>query len=144
MKNICELSGLREEIWLERDTVFFEDDYVCYLYQYINEEDTFEMSNFEQTDDGIEYFGIKRKNKRVLNRDSILEAEKNVITFNINGKFISALEKVKDSDSTIINYLDLKYASRDLSPSFIARVILYDKPDFSDYFVKRIVVAELF
>ena len=144
MDNICENSGLREEIWLRRDSVWFEGDHLCYFYQYMNEEDTFEIANFERTDSGISLFGMKPRFERNLNRDSILEAERNVITFNINGKFVKALEKVMDSDSTIIYYLDAKNASRDISPSLIAHGILYGKPDFSDYFVKRIIVAELF
>jgi len=139
MNNICEISGLREEIWLRRDSVWFEGDHLCYYYQYINEEDTFESANFFRTDSGITHFGMRPLYERNLNRDSILEIEKTVITFNINGKFVKALEKVQDSDSTIINYVDAKLSAGNISPSLFASGFLYAEPDYSDYFIKRII-----
>jgi hypothetical protein len=136
-KRITELfkkSGLDKELWIKPDTVYKDKHGITKKY-YIDENDTLTITG--------EMLPITRGKPKSI--DEIIEEEKEFYTFNYNSKFIKALDLIKDNDSLIIHYLDAKIGSGgDLDAKFIANELLYDKPEYSDYFTKRIIVIELF
>jgi hypothetical protein len=128
-----ETSGLRKEIYSKPDTVWIQNGNVRYRSYYIESGDTLSTSG-----------GVFIVTDPSPNFDSIICEIKNEMNFNIHGRFIRGLELIQGQDSTIIKYLDDKYAIANISPSVISDALLYRNADFSNYFVKRIVVAELF
>ena len=69
--------------------------------------------------------------------DSIKSLDVNQI-----GKYMRALYAIKDSDSLIKKYWDKREAAGLMQKELIVNGILSSKPDFNDYFHKRIVVVE--
>ena len=134
INDLIERSEFRKEIWLRPDTVWIEDGDLHYEYVYIEKKDT----------SIIKGNSFSPKYDLVENQDSIINIEKQLSTFNLNGKFIRGLESIKDSDSTLISYIEDKQAMRDLAPTIIAGGLIYHKADFSDYFIKRIIAIELY
>lgn len=65
-------------------------------------------------------------------------------TFNKFGKYLKGLELIQESDSTIINYIKIKKAIGDVSKNILADGLLKNNVDFSDYFIKRIIVVEFY
>jgi len=134
INQLIEKSELRREIWLRPDTVWIENGDIHYEYIYIDNKDT----SF------IKGNTLSPKYDLIENQDSIINIEKQLSTFNLNGRFIRGLELIKDSDSTLISYIDDKHAATNIAPTIIAGGLLYHKADFSDYFIKRIVAIELY
>jgi hypothetical protein len=66
------------------------------------------------------------------------------LSFNRNGKFIYALEKFSNNDSTIIEYLDAKEAVGNISPSLISSGLLASISNPSEPFVKKIILLEIY
>ncbi len=58
------------------------------------------------------------------------------------GKYMEALKTIKDSDSLISGYYEVREIAGFVSPVIFASGILISDPDFTDYFHKRIVVLE--
>jgi len=58
------------------------------------------------------------------------------------GKYMAALYEIKDTDSLIYRYWDIREAAGLLPDSMFVDGILYFNPDFDNYFHKRIVVIE--
>ncbi len=69
--------------------------------------------------------------------DSIFEYEVNNL-----GKYMHAIYNVKDSDSLINKYYEVREAFGIITNSMFVDGFLYSKPDFDNYFHKRIVVIE--
>lgn len=134
INELIENSGLRREIWLRPDTVWIENGDIHYEYYYIDNKDT----------SYIKGNTISPKYDLVENQDSIINIEKQLSTFNLNGRFIGGLELIKDSDSSLISYIDDKHAATNIAPTIIASGLLYHKADCSDYFIKRIIAIELY
>jgi len=128
-------SGFQKEIRWSPDTVWWENGSVRMEYRYIDGCDT---ASIEDGEMWSPRFGSNP------NIDSILEAVKQMSDFNPYGRYYRALDLIKSSDPTIINYLDAKKAGGDIEPSLVAGGILHHNPDLSDYFIKRIIVVELY
>jgi hypothetical protein len=64
------------------------------------------------------------------------------LVINNVGKYIQALYAVKDSDSLIKKYSEIREAAGMMPNELVVPGILSFNPDFNDYFHKRIVVVE--
>lgn len=134
INELIERSGFRKEVWLRPDTVWIENGDLHFEYVYIDKKDT----------SIIKGNSLSPKYDLIENQDSIINIEKQLTTFNINGRFMRGLEMIKDSDSTLISYIEDKQIMRDIAPSIIAGRLIFYKADFSDYFIKRIIAIELY
>ena len=134
INELIERSGFRKEVWLRPDTVWIENGDLHFEYVYIDKKDT----------SIIKGNSLSPKYDLIENQDSIINIEEQLTTFNINGRFMRGLELIKDSDSTLISYIEDKQTMRDIAPSIIAGRLIYYKADFSDYFIKRIIAIELY
>jgi len=80
--------------------------------------------------------------KDLLVKDSTkLDSTKHIGVNNI-GKYMMALNKIKDSDSLIGQYYKKREAAGILPNKFFVDGFLSNKPDFDNYVHKRIVVIE--
>jgi hypothetical protein len=84
--------------------------------------------------------------KEKLDIDSIISSLENKpeIVLTEQSKFILALDSIKQSDSLISTYLDVKEALVDLSPSTLSDGIRHYLNDNNEYFAKRILIMDLY
>ncbi len=75
-------------------------------------------------------------------KDEIYSKEYKELEINYAGKYMKALKVIKNSDSLISGYYDVREIAGFVSPVLFASGILISDPDFSDYIHKRIVVLE--
>jgi len=70
-------------------------------------------------------------------------SQDSIKSLNINriGKYMRAIYAVKDSDSLLKKYWDKRDAAGLMQNELVINGILSSKPDFNDYFHKRIVVV---
>ncbi len=134
INKMIENSRLRREIWLRPDTVWIENGELYCEYRYIDNKDTFLIRGNS----------LPPKYDLIENQDSIINIEKQLSVFNLNGKYFRGLELVKGTDSILISYIESKHVVGNVAPTIVAGGILYYKADFSDYFVKRIIAVELY
>ncbi|WP_191859287.1 hypothetical protein [Hanstruepera ponticola] len=79
--------------------------------------------------------------KEVYKYDSSFDSRK-VIQRNMIGRYMQALYSIKDSDSLIDEYFDKQEGAGMMQRELLVNGVLSFKPDFNDYFHKRIVVLE--
>jgi hypothetical protein len=65
-----------------------------------------------------------------------------ILDVNFIGKYMLALHQIKDSDSLIKKYWEYRNAGGLMQKEIVVNGIQSLKPNFSDYFHKRIVVVE--
>ncbi len=65
-----------------------------------------------------------------------------ILHFNRFGKYMEALYAIKESDSLIFEYWDKKEAAGNMQDELVVDGILNSKPNFDNYFHKRIVIIE--
>jgi len=134
IKELFEKSGFRREIWHRPDTVWLEEGDVHWENIYIDKNDTTFVKGST----------LSRDFDLIENKDSIINDYSQLLRFNLNGRFFRGLEQIKDSDSTLIYYIEDKRAATNISPTVLAGLLIYYKADFSDYFIKRIIAIELY
>jgi hypothetical protein len=132
LDELSESSGLRKEIWLLPDSVWIDEKTIHTSYKY--------MFNGYNTGSTSE-FSCRYCSADEL--DSLLISELRNYKFNYSGEFIRGLEIVLDGHFFIKSYLEEKKELNALGPSVIADWMLRANLDFSNYFIKRIIIAEL-
>ncbi len=65
------------------------------------------------------------------------------MSINYHGKYRAALKSVANDNKFIAKYLDMTEAAGILHPPMLAYEMLNDKVDFSNYFIKRLIVTEI-
>ncbi len=75
-------------------------------------------------------------------RNEIYDKDTTSLKENNFGNYMTALYEIKDSDSLIKKYWSKREAAGIMQNSIIVDGLLSLKPDFNNYFHKRIVVAE--
>lgn len=78
------------------------------------------------------------------NKDAVIEYLNENPSFNMKGDFIKSLDLIQASDSMVIEYLSAKKAASNIPMSVVIDGLLKEEVDYNDYFVKRIIVVELF
>ena len=75
-------------------------------------------------------------------RNEIYDKDTTSLKENNLGNYMTALYKIKDSDSLIKKYWEKREAAGIMQNTLIVDGLLSSEPDFNNYFHKRIVVAE--
>ncbi|MBN2395038.1 MAG: hypothetical protein JXC36_01085, partial [Candidatus Atribacteria bacterium] len=134
LMEIKDRSSFKNEIYLYTDSVWLENGEIKYSTCYYgadtvrNESGEFIIPNGDNEDSVRIYMDDIKKMKE----------------FNLNGKYYTGLDLIKGQDSVIIGYLDAKFAAGCISSKLFSQGFLYSKPDFKNYFHKRIFIVELF
>ena len=128
--------GLWKEIWIKPSKMYFENGEIKYECEY--KSDTSSQSEIVQSG-SIIYPDIEN-----LDIDSLISESKEVRDFYYYGEYFQALEKVKQNDTTLINYLENVQAVGTSSSHMIAHAFLYYKLDYTSYFIRRILAIELY
>ena len=74
--------------------------------------------------------------------DEIYKKDSTFLEANNLGKYMTALYKIKNTDTLIKKYWKIREAAGILPNTMFVDGILYHNPDFKNYFHKRIVVVE--
>lgn len=87
---------------------------------------------------------INRRN-RPLNIDSMINNLRNTPELReiTQSSFFFALDSIITNDSIIINFLEVKRILGNISKCNLASGLLNENPNFSDYFIKRIILKQL-
>ena len=133
----CKSSGLWNELHLEFRRVYVKDGDLFTEFAYIplgSDTPVYTMESQQIT---------PKLKCDSLTIDSLVKEEKQTLWFNPSGKYMKAVDLIKDNDSTIIKYLDIKETSGSVLPNLLAGGFIYSKADFNDYFIRRIFAVEL-
>jgi hypothetical protein len=137
-------SGLKSAVGDIADTVWIENDSIYSLYNYHQFPKTTSIS-FDDYMAG--YAPINRVLLADLNfkqRDSLLLYYHESGNFRYSTKFFQALDNAKKNDQFLTEYLYAFEAVGEVSSSLVADGTLSMSPNFSDYFVQRVILVEFF
>lgn len=81
--------------------------------------------------------------RKISNIDSLKQAILKWQVWNYRGKYFKALGKVKNTNSFIREYYEVKATVGEISSTLFCGMIIKHKPNFNNYFVKRIIAVEL-
>jgi hypothetical protein len=129
-----ESSGLREEIFLKPDSVWINTESLKINYCYNQE---WVLNEFI-TESLLIGFDISQ------NPDSIIKAKYEERKFNPYGKYLTGLKMIENTNAFLTKYIQMKETAGDISKNILANELLKSNPDFSDYFIKRIIVVEFY
>lgn len=124
-------SGLRSEIWL------FEDE----EYTPIHLGDDFEDSLYLEIEDEIVPITPRNEDTLKVNHE---ESERNYWSFNRSGLYLYALNKCAQTDTLVQDYVNAKELAGDISPFIMVDSYLNNFSDYSDYFIKRLILIEFY
>ena len=114
-----------------------EKGYEKYLTDIISDSTTdWEKFKFQSNQTNMEFNESGLWNE-IYTKDSVSGLQINGV-----GKYMQAIYAVKDSDSLINKYWQKREAAGMMQMELIVPGILSQRPDFNDYFHKRIVVLE--
>lgn len=138
-KNIFNKSQLRLEIFCVADSTWIEPNpwtdknlLVKARTRCINPDGTFINGAMEMP------FYEKK-----ISRDSILKKYMNVVKTNHNGKYLKALNSISDKSAFLRSFVEVKNAACIIPFYMTAESILDFNVDLNDYYIRRIIVAEL-
>lgn len=136
-------SSLKDEVYLYPDSVWIEKDtskmtikskaVVKSRFKYINNDGSIDYLENETPEPPMKNFDI----------NWVLEKERNSPRFNSTGKYLKALYQIKDRDTFFKNFYQRKEAVGLIRPEALAKVMLHENIDLTDYLVKRIIVLEM-
>jgi hypothetical protein len=119
-------NDLIEEIWAKPDSVWISDSLL-----------------FRQYRGNRNPVGRKIRD-RITNYDSLLYYERNTETFNSQGKYLKAIQRIANSNEIAEWYYELKSNAGSVSPTISAKAFLNSRVDVDDYLVKRIILIETY
>ncbi len=131
---LFESSGLREEIFLVPDSVWVVDEALKAKYSSVQEGFLNEFTE----ESFLIGFDINQ------NPDSVIKAKYEERKFNPYGKYLIGLKMIENPNAFLTKYIQMKEAVGDISKNILADELLKSKADFSDYFIKRIVIVEFY
>ena len=137
LNNQFKVCGLRNDVYLQLDTSFFENDCLVNRYSTLNSDSL--ADDYEN--EIREFFPTNHLDKSSI--DSIINKKAPALIHNYSGNYFSALSLVQENDSLLINYLEIKELLGSISSSIIAGLFLNNKADFNEYFTKRIFTIEI-
>lgn len=123
--SLIKSSGLDKEIWKIREYIVLSSD---------------QQVSFDSTQ------GVFKNNYLISldSSNSYKDGKANLKLFNIFGKYLQGLKLIQKSDSVLEFYVSIKEIAGHISRPLLADDLLYNKADFKDYFIKRIVVVEFY
>jgi hypothetical protein len=138
-KHIFNKSQLRLEIFCVADSTWIEANpwtdknlLVKARTRCINPDGTFEIGAME-----MPFY------EKEISRDSILEKYMNFVKTNHNGKYLKALNSISDKSDFLSSFVEVKNAAGIIPFYMTAESLLDFNADLNDYFIRRIIVAEL-
>ncbi|TXE13802.1 hypothetical protein ES692_17820 [Psychroserpens burtonensis] len=126
-------SDLRLEIYSYIDSVWVENEFLI--------KQRFEHKN----SDGPVTYSIQTHSEFIpkhFDKDSLLLSQLNYRSLNYNGKYWKALDSIKERNDFIKEYYKFKIPMGFLHSETIANMVSNSELDFSDYFIKRIIVTD--
>ena len=123
-------SKLKLEIYEYPDSVWIEGNDIKSRFAFKNDDGT--------TDYGIGFHSVNLKK----NLDSLINVEYKTPQMNYVGKYMQAINKIKDENDFLKAFYDVKERAGFIHPEIMAGIILKSKPDFSSPITKGLIVME--
>ena len=135
-KTRFEESRLKYEIYSYVDSVWTETDEnpkTVLQYKVLNKDGNF-ITRITKTS----------YNPRVdKDNDSIIKNYYTWTDLNYEGRYWKALKKVQEGNQFISKYLDISITEGPVQPELLIDELLNSNPNYSDYFIKRIIVTNM-
>ncbi|WP_025743533.1 hypothetical protein [Aquimarina pacifica] len=132
-----EIYSIPDSIWIERSpkkrTLSNTGPTIIIKRKSLKSDGTFEFSTSETS---FRY-------PDSVNEDSIINSQKRYVAINYFGKYRNALNSVSKHHKFIEKYLYMTELAGILDPRLVAAEMLNMNVDFSDYFIKRLIVTEI-
>jgi len=123
-------SKLKLEIYEYPDSVWIDGNDIKSRFAFKNDDGT--------TDYGIGFHSVNLKK----NIDSLIEVKYKTPRMNYVGKYMQAINKIKDENDFLKAFYDVKETTGFIHPEIMAGIILKSKPDFSSPITKGLIVME--
>jgi len=123
-------SKLKLEIYEYPDSVWIDGNDIKSRFAFKNDDGT--------TDYGIGFHSVNLKK----NIDSLIEVKYKTPRMNYVGKYMQAINKIKDENDFLKAFYDVKETAGFIHPEIMAGIILKSKPDFSSPITKGLIVME--
>ncbi len=123
-------SKLKLEIYEFPDSVWIEGTDIKSRFAFKNDDGT--------TDYGIGFHSVNLKK----NIDSLIQAEYKTPRMNYVGKYMQAINKVKEENDFLEAFYDVKETAGFIHPEIMAGILLKKNPDFSNPITKGLIVME--
>jgi len=135
-KSRFEKSELKYEIYAYVDSVWIEE-----------KENPMMVSRYKLLDNGTFYHRstlTSYRPKDEVDKDTLMKNRYTWTDLNYqSGRFWEALRKTGQKDKFIVDYLDFANSSGVMQPEIMVDKMLNTNMNYSDYFIKRIIVTEL-
>ncbi|MEP0365715.1 MAG: hypothetical protein ABJN36_09535 [Cyclobacteriaceae bacterium] len=137
-------SGLKSALGHYPDTVWIADDSVYYIYDYHLNPDTtiFSFAFYKKSDRDLRDIQLSNLSPEEL--ETLTQRFYSYGNFDFTDKYFQALNQVKDDSDFLLEYCEALLEVGDVPLSLSSYGLLNSSPDFSDYFIQRIIVVEYF
>ncbi|WP_458626482.1 hypothetical protein [Winogradskyella sp. PC D3.3] len=128
-----EQSNLKHEIYSYVDSVWIENDFLIKK-RFVN-----------KSLNGIIQYSVQTQSGNIpsnFNKDSLIIAEMDSRTLNNLGKYWIALDSIKNQNDFIKEYYKFKIPMGFLHPEIVSNMMLNSDLNFSDYYIKRIIITD--
>lgn len=115
-----------QEIWIKPDSVWISDSLLFKQYR------------------GNKNPAGRKIQDRITNYDSLVYYEEKTENFNSQGKYLTAVQVIKNSNEIAEWYYEIKSNAGNVSPHVSAQVLLNSRIELDDYLVKRIILIETY
>ena len=127
--------GIPDSVWIEKnpDSLSFKNSgpMIKIRRKFLKLDGTYQFGESESTFDASK------------NEDSIIAQHKKYMQINYYGKYRAALKSVAKNNEFIAEYLDMTEAAGIIYPPILAYEMLDQGVDYSNYFIKRLIVTEI-
>ncbi|WP_452227746.1 MULTISPECIES: hypothetical protein [unclassified Lacinutrix] len=128
-----EQSNLKHEIYSYVDSVWIENDFLIKK-RFVN-----------KSLNGIIQYNVQTQSGNIpsnFDKDSLIIAEMDSRTLNNLGKYWIALDSIKNQNEFIKEYYKFKIPMGFLHPEIVSNMMLNSDLNFSDYYIKRIIITD--
>lgn len=132
-----EIYSIPDSIWIEKNpekmTLNYAGPMMMIRRKSLKSDGTFD---FRTSETSVNY-------SNSVNKDSIINSRKRYVDVNYLGKYRSALSSVSKHNKFIEKHLYMTELAGILDPRLVAAEMLDMNVDFSDYFIKRLIITEI-
>ena len=133
-RNRFEQSNLKSEIYSYVDSVWIENDFIIK-----------QRFPHKSHDGVIGYNTVTSHSEYIPNgfdQDSLFAAKKNSRVLNHLGRYWAAFDSIKERNDFMKEYYKIKTIMGILNPKTVEDMLLNSHIDFSDYYIKRIIIID--
>jgi len=133
-----QIYGVPDSIWIEKSDI----PSLMIKWKFLTQNEKFEYQLSESSP--VSYSsGTRRISLNNNNSDSIIDFAKNRTEINYFGSYNKAINSISEELRFVKEYIESRNITGSTNPSIFVPHLIALKPDFNNYFIKRIIIIEL-